>query len=73
MRAMEDLEQGLLSKAGIEEDGVILTLDEAVECVLATSESVDMPSLKEAMKSPDRDKWMAACLEEIRSHTENGS
>jgi hypothetical protein len=41
--------------------------------VLATSESVDMPSLKEAMKSPDKDKWMAACLEEIRSHTENGS
>jgi hypothetical protein len=31
------------------------------------------PSLKEAMKSPDKDKWMAACLEEICSHTENGS
>jgi Reverse transcriptase (RNA-dependent DNA polymerase) len=25
------------------------------------------------MNSPDRDKWMAACLDEIRSHTENGS
>jgi hypothetical protein len=73
MRAIEDLEHGLLSMAGIEDDGVTLTLDEAVEYVLATSESVDMPSLKEAMKSPDKDKWMAAYLEEIHSHTENGS
>jgi hypothetical protein len=25
------------------------------------------------MKSPGKDKWMAACLDEIHSHTENGS
>jgi len=34
--------------------------------VLSTSESSkDMPTLKEAMASPDRDKWMSACLDEI--------
>jgi hypothetical protein len=43
MRAMEDLKHGLLSMAGIEEDGVTLTLDEAVEYVLATSESIESP------------------------------
>ena len=25
------------------------------------------------MKSPDRDKWLAACLDEIQAHTENGT
>jgi hypothetical protein len=31
----------------------------------------DSPSYKEAMKSTDKDKWVAACLDEMRSHVEN--
>jgi len=57
LSSIEDLEHGLLTMAGIDDDGVQLSLDEALEYVLATSESMkDMPTLKEAMASPDRDK-----------------
>ena len=73
--ALETLEQALLSVAGIDKDGVQLTLDQALEYVHSaqTQDSADAPTFAQALKSPDRDRWLAACLDEIRSHTENGT
>jgi hypothetical protein len=73
LKQMQELEQGLLAYAGIEDDGVKFSFNEALEYLMAANTTNDSPTYKEAMKSTDRDKWVAACLDEMRSHVENGS
>ena len=60
--------------AGINEHSVDFSFEQALEFVhAATAKDPDSPTFYEAMKSPERDQWLAACLDEIRAHTENGT
>ncbi|KAG8806472.1 hypothetical protein FRC19_007236 [Serendipita sp. 401] len=73
--AMEALEQSLLTLAGIDKEYVHFTIDQAIQYAHSAGvvSDPDSPTYKEAMKGTDKDKWMAACLDEICAHTENGT
>ena len=57
---------------GISEDSLELTLDEAIEYGYAGIAG-DESTYKQAMAGDQKDKWTAACLDEITSHVQNGT
>lgn len=70
--ALKAIEESLLTMAGIGNEYVEFSFDQAVEYAYSALET-DTPTYKAAMASPDKDKWVAACVDEINSHVKNGT
>lgn len=52
-------------------DYVEITVEDGLEFAMSTSARIEPDTLQQALDSPDRDKWIAAGLDEIRSHLNN--
>lgn len=52
-------------------DYLEITVEDGVEFALSTTTRFVPDTLQEALDSPDRDKWIAAAIDEIGAHLEN--
>jgi len=66
------VQDSLLAHAGIGPEFVEFSFQEGLEYAFSSIES-DEPTFKAAMKSPDRDKWMSSCMDELNAHIKNGT
>jgi predicted RNA binding protein YcfA (HicA-like mRNA interferase family) len=69
----DDFEVVAAATAPTDSEFVAIAVEDGLEYVMNTSSDIVPNTLQEAMKLPDKDKWLSAGLDEIRSHLENGT